>query len=45
MRDMSGESATKLAKAEVENLREQLHKKRAALRDTDGIYLSIYLSN
>jgi hypothetical protein len=34
--DMSGESATKSARAQVQSLREQLQQKRAALRDTDG---------
>jgi len=33
---MSAESVTKQAKADVESLREQLHKKRAVLRDGDG---------
>ncbi|KAG0625560.1 hypothetical protein M758_2G065000 [Ceratodon purpureus] len=32
---MSAESATKLARAQVQSLREQLQKKRLALRDTD----------
>ena len=41
--DMSAESATKLARAQVQSLREQLQKKRLGLRDTDGGSLFTFL--
>lgn len=42
---MSAESVTKQARAEVERLREQLHKKRVVLRDGDGGFLFFFFSS